>query len=203
VRPETCPFKGTKEKQVFLLFLFHFLSMYPKELVGLELFKVFNDTLTHHGFQYREGVVNRLKEPFAETGSCVPGGFYFTTKEHISDFLDFGVRVRRVHVPFDHPECRVVEDPAGGKYRTNMLMLGEKCTVEKPFSMVPSGKLLGWANSTGRIRPLEGPRKPIRNFHGQCFYLGFDGSPRVVEEHFSNSLSIIGMQLERECYGFR
>jgi hypothetical protein len=97
--------------------------MYPKELVDAELFKVFNETLTHHGFQYREGVVNRLKEPFAETGSCAPSGFYFTTKEHVSKFLGYGVRVRRVHVPFDHPECRVVEDPTGGKYRTNMLML--------------------------------------------------------------------------------
>jgi hypothetical protein len=90
--------------------------MYPQELIGVELFKVFNANQKHHGFQYQEGVVNRLEEPFAKTGSCVKGGFYFTTKEHISKFLNYGNQIRRVHVPFDHPDVEVVQDPEGNKY---------------------------------------------------------------------------------------
>jgi hypothetical protein len=118
--------------------------MYPEELIGVELFKVFNETETHHGFHYEEGVLNRLKEPFSRTGSCVRGGFYFTTKEHISKFLSFGNHVRRVHVPFDHPDVKVVRDPEGNKYRTNMLMLGKKCTVEELCSMMSLLDILVW-----------------------------------------------------------
>jgi hypothetical protein len=119
--------------------------MYPEELVDTELFKVFGADFVHHDFQYREDIVNRLAVPFAREGSGVPGGFYFTTRDYIRCFLSFGERIHRVHVPFYHPECLVVKDPTGNKYRTNMLMLGEKCTVEEMFSMVPLVLLLSWA----------------------------------------------------------
>ena len=39
-------------------------------------------TENHHGYQYKDGL-NILQEPFAETGSCVPGGFYFTDIDNI------------------------------------------------------------------------------------------------------------------------
>ena len=55
------------------------------ELANKTFYKITNATECHHKFQYRDGL-NVLVEPFAETGSCCPGGFYFTDIEHILEF---------------------------------------------------------------------------------------------------------------------
>ena len=88
-------------------------------------YKVTNQLECHHGYQYRDGL-NVLTEPFAETGSCVPGGFYFTDLAHVPKFLKYGVYVREVRIP---PESRVVRDGLN-KWRTDQLWLGHRWELE-------------------------------------------------------------------------
>ena len=88
-------------------------------------FKVTNESECHHGFQYQDGL-NLLKEPFAKTGSCVPGGLYFTNFDHVVDFISYGVFVREVLIP---PESQVVKD-GEFKWRTDQIWLGHRWVVE-------------------------------------------------------------------------
>ena len=88
-------------------------------------FKVTNESECHHGFQYQDGL-NLLKEPFAKTGSCVPGGLYFTNLDHVVDFISYGIFVREVLIP---PESQVVKD-GKFKWRTDQIWLGHRWVVE-------------------------------------------------------------------------
>jgi hypothetical protein len=161
--------------------------MYPEELIGVEIYKVFNESKLHRGFQIQEDFVNKLIEPFDKTGYSVSSGFFFTTKEHVKEFLHCGECVRRVYVPFDHPDVEVVLDPSGIAHRTNMLMLGERCTVEELFSIVPTRNLLEWGHSTNQPAILAywkdhgTPGIPEISIEDASKW-GADRSPRVVEE---------------------
>ena len=85
--------------------------------------KITNEKENHHNFQYTDGL-NVLLEPFAETGSCVPGGFYFTDINHILYFLDYGVYLREITLPFNDPDLKIVKD--GNKWRTNKIIFGKR-----------------------------------------------------------------------------
>ena len=50
-------------------------------------YKLTNEEEIHHGFQYKDGL-NEDHLPFDETGSCCPGGLYFSDTENILQFLD-------------------------------------------------------------------------------------------------------------------
>jgi hypothetical protein len=41
---------------------------------------------------------------FQPEGSCVAGGIYFTTPEHICGFLDYGPWIREITIPNGHLE---------------------------------------------------------------------------------------------------
>ena len=70
-------------------------------------YKVTKWSERHHDYQYQDGL-NVLTEPLAETGSCVPGGLYFTDLSHVPEFLDYGVYVREVRIPLGSRVVRVV-----------------------------------------------------------------------------------------------
>ena len=89
-------------------------------------YKVTNKDECHNGFQYSTGL-NIDVNPFQETGSCVKGGLYFTTLEHITYFFDYGIYVREVTIPED---AKMVEDPEGDKWRADKIILGEKYSIE-------------------------------------------------------------------------
>lgn len=95
--------------------------------------KVTNREENHHGFQYNDGL-NILTEPFNDNPNqtCVPGGFYFTTKEHIHKFYHYGVNIRVVTFPEDDPDFLIVQDPDGNKWRANKIILGEKYPMDNP-----------------------------------------------------------------------
>src|SRR3989338_3536474 len=88
-------------------------------------YKVTTRSECHHGFQYLGGL-NVLTEPFAETGSCVPGGLYFTDLAHVPDFLVLGVYVREVRIP---EGSRVVKDGTD-KWRTDQLWFGHRWEIQ-------------------------------------------------------------------------
>jgi hypothetical protein len=90
-------------------------------------YKILNEHENHNEFQYRDGI-NILKDKFATTGSCVPGGLYFTDDKNIDSFLHYGVTRRDITLPVDNPELKVVADPQmiPLKWRANMLHLGKR-----------------------------------------------------------------------------
>ncbi len=89
--------------------------------------KITNTKENHHGLQYHDGL-NIDTVPFAKEGSCVPGGIYFTTPEHICGFLDHGIYIREVTIPED---AEMVMDPEGDKWRASKVILGpRKCLKE-------------------------------------------------------------------------
>lgn len=93
-------------------------------------FKITNLKENHHGFQYKEGL-NVLEEKFNNdpTASCVSGGFYFTTKEHIHEFYMFGIYLRIVELPTNDPEFKMVMDAGGDKWRANKIIFKERYSL--------------------------------------------------------------------------
>ena len=53
-------------------------------------YKILNEKGIHYNYQYVDGL-NVLQETFDDdpTHSCCPGGFYFTTLEHIHNFYNY------------------------------------------------------------------------------------------------------------------
>ena len=72
-------------------------------------YKITNSTENHNGYQYKDGL-NILQEPFAETGSCCPGGFYFTDIDHILKFLSYGIYLREITLPINDSDFKMVRD---------------------------------------------------------------------------------------------
>lgn len=90
-------------------------------------FKITNETECHYDYQYGDGL-NILKGEFNDNDdSCVPGRLYFSDKNHIMEYLNFGVYLREIILPVDNPDFKMIkEHPYGDKYGANMIILGEK-----------------------------------------------------------------------------
>jgi len=87
--------------------------------------KITNENEIHHGYQYHDGL-NVLQEPFQNEGSCVPGGFYYTDKENLHHFYNYGIWIRCIDVPSD---ALIVKDPdesGGVKWRCNKIIFLQK-----------------------------------------------------------------------------
>ena len=82
-------------------------------------YKITNKKENHRGLQYHDGLVVDPK-PFNSNPifSCVEGGIYFSTKEYIHRFLEYGCWIRPIRIPKD---AKVIVDPSGDKYRADKL----------------------------------------------------------------------------------
>jgi hypothetical protein len=60
--------------------------------------KVLSNDLKHKGFQYKEGL-NIDTIPFNPTGTCKPGGLYFTAMENVFNYLHYGSKIADVEIP--------------------------------------------------------------------------------------------------------
>ncbi|AYV85138.1 MAG: repeat protein [Satyrvirus sp.] len=89
--------------------------------------KITNKNENHHGYQYIDGL-NVLDKEFDNNpkNSCTGGGLYFTNKEFIHKFYDYGIYLRIVELPIDDPEFRMIKDPQGDKWRANKIILKER-----------------------------------------------------------------------------
>jgi len=98
-----------------------------------DFYKITNKCEKHYDFQYKDGL-NELEEPFDDdaTHSCVKGGLYITTLQYIVNFYEYGVNLRKVILPVNDPEFKIVKDPQGNKWRVNKLILGEKYSLYDP-----------------------------------------------------------------------
>ena len=106
----------------------------------IKYYKITNKNETHYGFEYRDGL-NILKEEFNNNkdSSCVPGGFYFTTKEFIHEFYGYGIYLREIELPNNDPEFKIVKDPSGNKWRANKIILGNKYSLSDPEIYIKLG----------------------------------------------------------------
>ena len=86
-------------------------------------YKITNYDEHHFDHKYCDGL-NILKGKFAENGSCVAGGFYFTNKENIHHFYCYGEWIREIYLPIDDPKFKIVKDE--NKWRANMIILGTR-----------------------------------------------------------------------------
>jgi len=74
--------------------------MYTHNKMAMQYWKILTEDLTHHGFQYKEGL-NVDTIPFNPTGECSPGGLYFADTYNILLFLSYGTKIARVTFPED------------------------------------------------------------------------------------------------------
>ncbi len=84
--------------------------------------KVLSSNFNQKGYQYNEGL-NVLDKPFESTGSCVPGGLYFTNIENIFKFINYGIYLVKVTVPED---AQMVKDPDNDKWRADKIIISDK-----------------------------------------------------------------------------
>lgn len=122
-------------------------------------YKVTNFKEVHHGYIYKDGL-NILDKSFELTGSCVVGGLYFTTLEHIHKFYDYGCFLREITLPVENNDFQVVQD--NDKYRANMVIFGKRYSLSDPTTfeklglIVPSPKILGvFAAQDGCLERLK------------------------------------------------
>lgn len=125
----------------------------------MKYYKVTNETECHYGFQYKTGL-NVDTVPFADTGSCVPGGLYFTTRKFIPRFFEFGCYLREVTLPEDDSDFRMVEDPIGDpeKWRANKIVLGRQWHLSDPSAYTDNGlsvPRMDWASYRGYVPLLD------------------------------------------------
>ena len=77
--------------------------------------------MIHNDFEYKIGY-NEDSVKFNPEGSCRPGGFYFTTVEHIHRFLDYGNHIREVLLL---ENSQVYRDPFDYKFKTDRFIVGK------------------------------------------------------------------------------
>ena len=89
--------------------------------------KITNSQENHNGFQYVDGL-NILTEKFNDDAndSCCAGGFYFTNVRNIFKFIEYGVYLREITLPTEDPEFKMIKDKTGDKWRSNMIILGNR-----------------------------------------------------------------------------
>ena len=90
-------------------------------------YKITNEAENHNGLQYHTGrVVDIL--PFNDNTkkSCVPGGIYFTDKDHILEFGGYGPWVRPLTIP---EGVKVIKN--GNKFRAHEVEMQERIPLEE------------------------------------------------------------------------
>lgn len=82
-------------------------------------YKIVNSSMKHYKHQYRLGL-NVDEEPFLPQGYCLGGGLYFTTAEHLYNFVSFGNRVAEITIPDD---AQVYRESDGMKFKADKIYI--------------------------------------------------------------------------------
>jgi len=92
----------------------------------MKFYKILNENENHHEFQFKTGL-NVDPIPFNPSGSCEPGGIYFS-REDILAFLNYGPWIREVTPPQD---AQIYEDPSSNpkKWKADKVILGRKFKI--------------------------------------------------------------------------
>ena len=84
-----------------------------------QLIKVLTESMIHYNFQYKEGL-NVDTVPFNPTGTCQPGGLYYTQLKYLANFIEYGVLIADVELPYD---ASIYVDPEGIKWKADKIIL--------------------------------------------------------------------------------
>ena len=97
---------------------------HPLDLSGERFFRITNKDEKHNSYQWVDGMnVDHL--PFRYSGTCCPGGLYFTDAENILVYMNgASAWIREVQVPAD--DITVVRDPQQDKWRSHRVIAGER-----------------------------------------------------------------------------
>jgi hypothetical protein len=99
-------------------------------------YKITNIQECHNGYQYHDGL-NILPQNFNDNpnASCCPHGFYFTDIKNIFKYVNYGVFVRKITLPTEDSELRVMLDSNGDKWRANRVIFGERYNLADVFTI--------------------------------------------------------------------
>ncbi|ANB51113.1 hypothetical protein [Powai lake megavirus] len=100
-----------------IIFKYHQMNL---RTVDHKFYKFIDEGWIQRGFLYNEGL-NILDKPFEKTGSCVPGGLYFTDIKNIHNYLSFGTRLVEVTIPIDAQV--VIDDYDSHKWRADKIII--------------------------------------------------------------------------------
>jgi hypothetical protein len=98
-----------------------------KKLKTSTFFKFLREDLTHNNFKYKLGE-NIDFIQFNPSGECEKGGLYFTTLNHIFEFMDYGTQIGVIAL---YDDSQVHVEP--NKYKTDKFILEEIISVNDFF----------------------------------------------------------------------
>jgi len=100
-----------------------------KKIYGSEFVKIINSEHKHNNYPYKHGL-NEDVIPFNPSGTCLPGGLYFTTDQFIKKFMLFGDYVAKVEIP---DNAQVYLEPDGNKFKADKIILNLKDKISFNF----------------------------------------------------------------------
>ncbi len=130
-------------------------------------YKVLHTDLTHKGFKYALGLnVDHL--PFNPSGTCEPGGLYYTTAEYIPAFLSYGTLVAEVE-----PKGQIYADPKNDtvkypddkpkKWKTDKLFIHSIRSIKEWLSAQnESVQLSAVKGNAFNIERIENPSEAVQ-----------------------------------------
>ena len=168
-------------------------------------FKVTNYNEIHHGYVYKDGL-NILDKPFEDKGSCVIGGLYFTTLDHIEKYYIFGCYLREIILPIDNPHFKMVMDPLiRGVYRANMIILGNRYSLLDINTYIKFGlqienneNIIDLASGQGQIEVLNWWKKS--GFNLKYSYYALDRASSNGQIKVLNWWKKSGLELKYSDY---
>ncbi|AVL94569.1 ankyrin repeat protein [Moumouvirus australiensis] len=96
-----------------------------------DFYKITNINETHYGFKYEDGI-NIMTDVFIKQdsksikNSCLHNGLYFSNLQNILRYINHGVYLRKIDLPYDDPVFIMEKDPIELKWRSNMIILKDK-----------------------------------------------------------------------------
>ncbi len=109
-------------------------------------YKILNKELKHNGFQYNLRLTIDTV-PFNPSGSCEPGGLYFTTFDHIFKFIDYGNNIAEISIPED---AKVYGYPGDDRYKADRIFIKNIETLENFFDKNPEFLMIA-VKQNGRV----------------------------------------------------
>ena len=129
-----------------------------------KFYKVLKVDLVHYGFKYALGL-NEDHLPFNPSGTCQPGGLYYTTAEHIPAFLSLGKLIAEVE-----PKGQIYADPEGKKWKTDKLYVHSIRSVREWLSVQnESVQLAAIKINPFNIQYIDDPSEAVQLKAVTCF----------------------------------
>uniref|UniRef100_A0A6G6AC28 Ankyrin repeat-containing protein n=1 Tax=Borely moumouvirus TaxID=2712067 RepID=A0A6G6AC28_9VIRU len=168
-----------------------------------EFYKITNINETHYGFKYEDGI-NIMIDVFIKQdsksikSSCLHNGLYFSNLQNILRYINHGVYLRKINLPFDDPVFIMEKDPIEPKWRSNMIILKDKYDLRntETFDMliklgvnihVDNDLPLRWAAKNGFYNIVE----YLLNNGANCQALDNEALISACENGFFNIVKLL------------